>query len=224
MSGPARRRRARSRPGRAGSRRRPARPLAEATDLVGYGPYLDRVPLRAGQVRHASDNRVEIDRARHALAARSRRALASLWCRAAIPASSPWPRPCCEAIEGGDPAWRALDVARRARRHRDAWRRRRGSARRWAMISARSRCRTISSPGPLIDRRLERRRPAISCIALLQSRLEGEAPPDLRCLRRAARASSTRMTPVAFARAVGRPDERIDAHDSGRCRPRPAPT
>ena len=41
--------------------------LAEATDLIGYGPYLDRVPMRAGQMRHASDNRVELDRARHAL-------------------------------------------------------------------------------------------------------------------------------------------------------------
>jgi precorrin-2 C20-methyltransferase / precorrin-3B C17-methyltransferase len=41
--------------------------LAAADELVGYGPYLDRVPQRAGQRRHASDNRVEMDRARHAL-------------------------------------------------------------------------------------------------------------------------------------------------------------
>ena len=41
--------------------------LARATDLVGYAPYLDRVPAGAGQCRHASDNRVELDRARHAL-------------------------------------------------------------------------------------------------------------------------------------------------------------
>jgi precorrin-2 C20-methyltransferase/precorrin-3B C17-methyltransferase len=41
--------------------------LAAADELVGYGPYLDRVPQRAGQRRHASDNRVELDRARHAL-------------------------------------------------------------------------------------------------------------------------------------------------------------
>ena len=41
--------------------------LAQATDLVGYGPYLDRVPARPGQARHPSDNRVELDRARHAL-------------------------------------------------------------------------------------------------------------------------------------------------------------
>ena len=42
--------------------------LAAADELVGYGPYLDRVPRRAGQRRHASDNRVELDRAQHALA------------------------------------------------------------------------------------------------------------------------------------------------------------
>ncbi|MFE3447547.1 precorrin-2 C(20)-methyltransferase [Nonomuraea sp. NPDC059194] len=41
--------------------------LAEATDLVGYGPYVDRVPQRAGQIRHRTDNRVEAERAAHAL-------------------------------------------------------------------------------------------------------------------------------------------------------------
>jgi precorrin-3B C17-methyltransferase len=41
--------------------------LASATDLVGYGPYVDRAPERDGQRRHASDNRVEVERARFAL-------------------------------------------------------------------------------------------------------------------------------------------------------------
>ena len=41
--------------------------LAAADELVGYGPYLARVPARAGQRRHASDNRVELDRAQLAL-------------------------------------------------------------------------------------------------------------------------------------------------------------
>jgi precorrin-2 C20-methyltransferase/precorrin-3B C17-methyltransferase len=35
--------------------------------LVGYGPYLARVPQRAGQQRHASGNRVEAERAVAAL-------------------------------------------------------------------------------------------------------------------------------------------------------------
>ncbi len=41
--------------------------LASAQHVVGYQTYVDRVPVRAGQARHASDNRVEADRARHAL-------------------------------------------------------------------------------------------------------------------------------------------------------------
>ena len=41
--------------------------LAAADDVVGYGPYVDRVPVRRGQRRHPSDNRVEGERARHAL-------------------------------------------------------------------------------------------------------------------------------------------------------------
>lgn len=40
------------------------RELAAATDLIGYGPYLDRVPLRADQIRHPSDNTDEPARAR----------------------------------------------------------------------------------------------------------------------------------------------------------------
>jgi len=40
------------------------RELAAATDLIGYGPYLERVPLRASQIRHPSDNTDEPARAR----------------------------------------------------------------------------------------------------------------------------------------------------------------
>ncbi|WP_442791531.1 precorrin-2 C(20)-methyltransferase [Micromonospora sp. NBC_01813] len=41
--------------------------LAAADDLVGYGPYLDRVPTNPRQRRHPSDNRVEAQRAAYAL-------------------------------------------------------------------------------------------------------------------------------------------------------------
>ncbi|MFC0602402.1 precorrin-2 C(20)-methyltransferase [Streptomyces palmae] len=41
--------------------------LAAAEDLVGYTTYLDRVPVRPGQRRHASDNKVEAERAEFAL-------------------------------------------------------------------------------------------------------------------------------------------------------------
>ncbi len=43
------------------------RELADATDLVGYVTYLNRVTLRPEQTRHASDNKVESERAAFAL-------------------------------------------------------------------------------------------------------------------------------------------------------------
>jgi precorrin-3B C17-methyltransferase len=41
--------------------------LAEATDVLGYTPYVARVPARDGLRLHPSDNRMELQRAREAL-------------------------------------------------------------------------------------------------------------------------------------------------------------
>ena len=41
--------------------------LATVDHIVGYAPYVNRVPQRAGLQRHASGNTVEVDRARFAL-------------------------------------------------------------------------------------------------------------------------------------------------------------
>ncbi|MCW2738494.1 precorrin-2 C(20)-methyltransferase [Nocardioides sp.] len=41
--------------------------LADVDHIVGYAPYVNRVPQRDGLTRHASGNTVEVDRARHAL-------------------------------------------------------------------------------------------------------------------------------------------------------------
>jgi precorrin-3B C17-methyltransferase len=41
--------------------------LADATDVLGYAPYLARVPPREGLRLHASDNRMELERAGEAL-------------------------------------------------------------------------------------------------------------------------------------------------------------
>lgn len=41
--------------------------LAEVDHVVGYAPYVNRVPQRVGLTRHASGNTVELDRARLAL-------------------------------------------------------------------------------------------------------------------------------------------------------------
>jgi len=84
--------------------------IADATDVVGYGPYLDRLgALRPQQRRHASDNRVELDRARHALA------LASEGKRVAVvsggdPGVFAMAAAVFEAVETGPSAWRALDI------------------------------------------------------------------------------------------------------------------
>ena len=83
--------------------------LAGATDLVGYDTYLARVPHLAGQTRHASDNRVELDRARHALS------LAAAGGRVAVVSSGDpgvfaMASAVFEALEHGPDAWRALDV------------------------------------------------------------------------------------------------------------------
>jgi precorrin-3B C17-methyltransferase len=41
--------------------------IAQATDVIGYIPYVKRIEPREGLTLHATDNRVEIDRATHAL-------------------------------------------------------------------------------------------------------------------------------------------------------------
>jgi len=83
--------------------------LAQATDLVGYGPYVARVEAPAHVVRHVSDNREELARAAHALT------LAAAGRRVAVVSSGDagvfaMASAVFEAMEAGDPAWRALDV------------------------------------------------------------------------------------------------------------------
>jgi precorrin-3B C17-methyltransferase len=86
------------------------RALHAASDLVGYGPYLDRIAdIIPGQRRHASDNRVEIERARHALT------LAAEGNKVAVvsggdPGVFAMAAAVFEAVEHGDPAWRDLDI------------------------------------------------------------------------------------------------------------------
>lgn len=82
--------------------------LAQATDIVGYAPYVARVPPSAA-IRHASDNRVELDRARHALDL-----AVSGRCVAVVSGGDPgvfaMAAAVFEAVEAGPPAWRALDI------------------------------------------------------------------------------------------------------------------
>ncbi|WP_067856415.1 precorrin-2 C(20)-methyltransferase [Nocardia shimofusensis] len=81
--------------------------LAEATDLVGYTTYIDRVPVRPGQRRHASDNRVESERAAMALDLALRGAKVAV-----VSSGDPGVFAMAAAVleESADPRWRAVPV------------------------------------------------------------------------------------------------------------------
>jgi len=83
--------------------------LAQATDLIGYAPYVARVPERAGLTRHGSDNREELDRASLALrlAADGKRVVIV---SAGDPGVFAMAAAVFEAVDSGDPAWRDLDI------------------------------------------------------------------------------------------------------------------
>ncbi len=88
-----------------------AQAALEAADaLYGYGPYLDRVPVRAGQSRHASDNRQEGARAAAALAHAAAGASVAL-VSGGDPGVFAMAAAVCEALAAGPPDWRSLEVA-----------------------------------------------------------------------------------------------------------------
>ena len=82
--------------------------LAEATDVVGYIPYVARIAPRDGLTLHPSDNRVELDRARAALsmAAVGRKVVVV---SSGDPGVFAMAAAVFEALEG-EPAWQALDI------------------------------------------------------------------------------------------------------------------
>jgi precorrin-3B C17-methyltransferase len=83
--------------------------LEQATDIVGYTPYVARVAPRAGLTLHASDNRVELGRAAHALAmavAGQRVVVVS----SGDPGVFAMAAAVFEALEQGPAAWRDLDI------------------------------------------------------------------------------------------------------------------
>lgn len=84
--------------------------LADATDVVGYIPYVARVAPRDGLTLHASDNRVEIDRSQHALqmAADGRRVVVV---SSGDPGVFAMAAAVFEAVENGPPAWRELEIS-----------------------------------------------------------------------------------------------------------------
>ncbi|MEM1072840.1 MAG: precorrin-3B C(17)-methyltransferase [Pseudomonadota bacterium] len=83
--------------------------LIAASDIVGYIPYVRRVVPRAGLRLHESDNRVELDRANHALemAAAGRRVVVV---SSGDPGVFAMAAAVFEALETGPETWRAIDI------------------------------------------------------------------------------------------------------------------
>ncbi len=83
--------------------------LADASDVVGYSPYVQRVPDRPGLNRHETDNREELDRARHALemAAEDKRVVVV---SSGDPGVFAMAAAVFEAVEAGPESWRTLDI------------------------------------------------------------------------------------------------------------------
>ena len=83
--------------------------LAQATDVVGYFPYVERITPRAGLTLHGSDNRVEIDRSEHALqmAAEGRQVVVV---SSGDPGVFAMAAAVFEALEAGPAAWLDLHI------------------------------------------------------------------------------------------------------------------
>ena len=83
--------------------------IDEATDIVGYIPYVRRIVPRAGLTLHESDNRVEIDRANHALdMAQSGRRVVVV--SSGDPGVFAMASAVFEALEAGHDARRTIDI------------------------------------------------------------------------------------------------------------------
>ena len=193
--------------------------LAAATDIVGYQPYVDRVPERPGQRRHTSDNRVELERAKQALAmAAEGRTVAVV--SGGDPGIFAMAAAVLEAIESGDPAWRSLGIsivpgisAMQA-----------AAARLGAPLGHDFCAISLSDnlkPWSIVERRLRAAAEGDFVIALYNpaSKTRPERIHDAFALLRSMKSATT---PVAFARAVGREDERIALAILGEADPRMA--
>jgi precorrin-3B C17-methyltransferase len=183
-----------------------AQALAEATDLVGYGPYLDRTPPQLGQRRHASDNRVELERARFALE------LAAQGHRVTVvsggdPGVFAMAAAVFEALESGDPAWRSVLITVEP-----------GVT---AMLAAAARvgaplggdfCALSLSdnlkPWAVVEQRL-RAALAVDFVVALYNPISSARPWQLGAALEIAATVRSPDTPVIFARAIGRADEAI---------------
>lgn len=183
-----------------------AEALASATDLVGYGPYVDRIPERAGQRRHASKNRVELDRARFALDLAARGAHVAV-VSGGDPGVFAMAAAVFEAVDNGEPAWRSIDI--------------RVEPGITAMLAAAARvgaplggdfCAMSLSdnlkPWEVVEARLRAALTADFVVALYNP-ISSARPWQLGAAFKIVAETRGPDTPIILARAVMRPDERI---------------
>lgn len=179
--------------------------IASAQDIVGYEPYVARIAVRQGQVRHASDNRVELDRARLAIdLARHGRDVAVV--SGGDPGVFAMAAAVFEAIEA-DPDARDLDVhvvpgvsAMQA-----------AAARVGAPLGHDFCAISLSDnlkPWTLVARRLRAAADGDFVIALYNPASKAR-PRTIFDAFDLLRATKDGATPVVFARAISRADERV---------------
>jgi precorrin-3B C17-methyltransferase len=194
-------------PGNAGQLTPEALAAVDAAEAVfGYGPYLDRIPARPGQVRNASDNRQELQRAAQALESAVAGANVAV-VSGGDPGVFAMAAAVCEAIEKGPATWRDLEVivlpgisAMLA-----------VSARVGAPLGHDFCAISLSDnlkPWPVIEKRLEAAAAAGFVIAIYNP-VSRARPWQLDRAFETLRSQLPASTPVVFGRAVGRVDERI---------------
>ena len=190
--------------------------LEVATDVIGYFPYVERIAAREGQVRHASDNRVELDRARHALElAKAGRVVAVV--SGGDPGVFAMAAALFEAVDHGDEADRAVDIAVLP----GVSAMQAAAARLGAPLGHDFCAISLSDnlkPWEVIARRLTAAAQGDFVIAFYNP--ASRARPDaIHAAFKLLRELKAPDTPVAFARAVGRADERITLSTLGAADP-----
>ncbi|MCD7111272.1 precorrin-3B C(17)-methyltransferase [Rhizobium sp. DKSPLA3] len=180
--------------------------IATASHFFGYGPYLDRLSLRPDQMRVASDNREELDRAKAALTQAAEGADVCV-VSGGDPGVFAMAAAVCEAIDHGPAAWRGIDF--------------RVTPGVTAMLAVAARigaplghdfCAISLSdnlkPWEIITRRLALVAEAGLVIALYNP-ISKARPWQLGAAFDVLRPILPAQTPVIFGRAAGRPDERM---------------
>ncbi|APX25622.1 MAG: precorrin-3B C(17)-methyltransferase [Rhodobacteraceae bacterium] len=190
--------------------------VAAATDVIGYIPYVARVAPRPGLTLHPSDNRVELDRSRHALelATQGRRVVVV---SSGDPGVFAMASAVFEAVEAGPTAWRDLDI--------------RVLPGITAMLAAAARAGaplghdfcTINlsdnlKPWSLIERRLKLAAQADFAMAFYNPRSKARPEGFARTLE-VLREACGDARPVIFARAVSTPEEQIRVVPLPQCTP-----